>query len=146
MGAAVLVGVYVVRPRAAGADTTLTPPARRRGLAPGPDDRLREVSADPELTVLRLLGDRSDELSKARAQGLNRMHRLFLELVPGGPPVKKSVSQYKALLATVRPRDAAWKMRRRMAAEERPLAANCRALGSVPQVCRISRRRLRRQG
>jgi transposase len=53
------------------------------------DKGLREVSADPELTVLRLLCDRRDELSKVRAQALNRMHRLFLELVPGGAPVKK---------------------------------------------------------
>jgi transposase len=82
------------------------------------DKGLREVSADPELTVLRLLCDRRDELSKARAQALNRMHRLFLELVPGGAPVKKSASQYKALLAAVRPHDPAGKMRRRMAAQE----------------------------
>jgi len=68
--------------------------------------------------VLRLLCDRRDELSRARAQALNRLHRLFLELLPGGAPVKKSVSQYKALLAMVRPRDAAGKTRRRMAAEE----------------------------
>jgi hypothetical protein len=46
------------------------------------------------------------------------MRRLFLELLPGGPPVKKSASQYKTLLATVRPRDAAGQTRRRMAAEE----------------------------
>ncbi len=79
---------------------------------------LREVSNDPELTVLRLLCDRRDELSRARAQALNRMHRLFLELVPGGAPVKKSAAQYKKLLVTVRPRDAAGQMRRRLAAEE----------------------------
>src|SRR5215475_3878103 len=82
------------------------------------DKGLREVRDDPELTVLRLLCDRRDELSRARAQALNRMHRLFLELVPGGAPVKKSASQYKCLLAAVRPRDQAGKMRRRMAAEE----------------------------
>jgi transposase len=82
------------------------------------DKGLREVSTDPELTVLRMLCDRRDELSRARAQALNRMHRLFLELLPGGAPVKKSVSQYQALLATVRPRDLAGKTRRRMAAEE----------------------------
>jgi transposase len=82
------------------------------------DKGLREVSNDPDLTVLRLLCDRRDELSKARAQALNRMHRLFLELVPGGAPVKKSAGQYKALLAAVRPRDQVGKMRRRMAAEE----------------------------
>jgi transposase len=57
-------------------------------------------------------------MSRARAQALNRMHRLFLELVPGGAPVKKSASQCKALLATARPRDPAGKTRRRVAAEE----------------------------
>jgi transposase len=82
------------------------------------DKRLREVTADPGLTVLRLLCDRRDELSRAKAQALNRMHRLFLELVPGGAPVKKSAAQYQALLATVRPRDLAGRTRRRMAAEE----------------------------
>jgi transposase len=82
------------------------------------DKGLREVVSDPELTVLRLLCDRRDELSRARAQALNRMHRLFPELVPGGAPVKKSASQYKTLLASVRPRDLAGQTRRRMAAEE----------------------------
>jgi hypothetical protein len=51
------------------------------------------------------------------AQALNRLHRLFLDLLPGGAPVKKSTSQYQAL-ATVRPRDTAGKTCRRMAAEE----------------------------
>jgi transposase len=82
------------------------------------DKGLRELAAGPGLTVLRLLCDRRDELSRARSQALNRMHRLFLELVPGGAPVKKSAAQYQALLATVRPRDLAGKTRRRMAAEE----------------------------
>ena len=82
------------------------------------DKGLREVTADPELMVLRMLCDRRDELSRARAQALNRMHRLFLELLPGGAPVKKSVRRYQVLLATVRPRDLAGKTRRRMAAEE----------------------------
>jgi len=82
------------------------------------DPGLRELTVDADLMVLRLLCDRRDELSRARAQALNRMHRLFLELLPGGAPVKKSTEQYKALLARVRPRDPAGKMRRRMAAEE----------------------------
>jgi transposase len=81
------------------------------------DKGLREVT-DPELVVLRMLCDRRDELSRSRVQALNRMHRLFLGLLPGGAPVKKSVSQYQAMLATVRPRDPAGKTRRRMAAEE----------------------------
>ena len=82
------------------------------------DKKLRELAADPGLTVLRLLCDRRDELSRARAQALNRLHRLFLELIPGGAPVKKSAAQYRALLASVRPRDLPGKTRRRMAAEE----------------------------
>ncbi len=67
--------------------------------------------------VLRMLGDRPDEISRPRAQALNRMYRLFLEMLPGGAPVKKSTEQSKVLLARVRPRDPAGKMRRRMAAE-----------------------------
>jgi transposase len=82
------------------------------------DKRLRELTTDPGLTVLRLLCDRRDELSRARAQALNRMHRLFLELIPGGAPVKKTTAQYRVLLAAVRPRDLAGKTRRRMTAEE----------------------------
>ena len=82
------------------------------------DKGLREVSADPQLVVLRLLSDRRDELSHARAQALNRLHRLFLELLPGGAPVKKSTARYKVLLAGVRPRDPVGKTRRRVAAME----------------------------
>jgi transposase len=61
-----------------------------------------------------MLCDRRDEFSRARNQALNRLHRLFLHLIPGGAPVKKSTSQYQALLATVRPRDPVGKTRRRM--------------------------------
>ncbi|MGO9501826.1 MAG: IS110 family transposase [Streptosporangiaceae bacterium] len=82
------------------------------------DTGLRELGSDPELMVLRLLCDRRDEISRARAQALNRMHRLFPGLLPGGAPVKKSTEQYKTLLARVRPRDLAGKTRRRMAARE----------------------------
>lgn len=82
------------------------------------DKGLREMRTDPDLAVLRMLCDRRDELSRARAQALNRLHRLFLDLLPGGAPVKKSADQYQALLATVRPRDPAGRTRRRMAAEE----------------------------
>jgi transposase len=82
------------------------------------DKGLLELRVDPQLMVLRLLCDRRDELSRARAQTLNRLHRLFLERLPGGAPVKKSTAQYKALLGTVRPRDQVGKTRRRIAAVE----------------------------
>jgi len=54
----------------------------------------------------------------ARTQALNRLHRPFLGLLAGRAPVKKTTSQYQALLATIWPRDLAGKTRRRMAAEE----------------------------
>jgi transposase len=81
-------------------------------------DGLRELSIDERLMVLRLLVDRRDELSRARAQGLNRLHRLMTELLPGGVPVKKSVPQYQAMLATVRPRELVRRTLRRLAAEQ----------------------------
>lgn len=82
------------------------------------DKGLRELAVDPQLEVLRLLCDRRDELSRARVQALGRLHRLFLQLLPGGAPVRKSTAQYAALLAGVRPRDPVGRTRRRMASQE----------------------------
>ena len=79
---------------------------------------LRELSADDHLMVLRLLADRRDELSRSRAQGLNRLNRLMSELIPGGVPVKKSVPQYQTMLVGVRPRDPVRATLRRLAAEQ----------------------------
>jgi transposase len=78
---------------------------------------LRRLTADEDLAVLRLLADRRDELSQARAQTLNRIHRLLAELIPGGAPRHLSLFQADALLSGVRPRDAAGKTRRELAAE-----------------------------
>lgn len=82
------------------------------------DKRLREVVIDEDLEVLRLLVDRRDEVAAARTQALNRAHRLFAEVTPGGAPTKKSIAQYQALLAGIRPHDGAGRVRRRMLAEE----------------------------
>jgi transposase len=82
------------------------------------DKRLREVVIDEDLEVLRLLVDRRDELAHARTQAVNRAHRLFAEVTPGGAPTKKSIVQCQALLAGIRPRDGAGRVRRRMLAEE----------------------------
>ena len=46
-----------------------------------------------------------------------QLHRLLLELIPGGAKKALSAAQAKALLARVRPRDAAGKARRIVAAE-----------------------------
>ena len=78
---------------------------------------LNRVAVDGELVALRLLSDRRDELAGARTRTVSRLHRLLLELIPGGAPRFLSATQAKALLATVRPRDAAGRTRRQLAAE-----------------------------
>ncbi len=45
---------------------------------------LLEVAIDEELVVFGMLADRCDELGRARTQAANRLHRLLLELFPGG--------------------------------------------------------------
>ena len=80
--------------------------------------QLRELNIAEHLVVPRLLADRRDELSRSRAQGPNRLHRLMTELVPGGIPTKKSVPQYQTMLARVRPRDLVGRTVRRLAADQ----------------------------
>ncbi|MGZ6833907.1 MAG: IS110 family transposase [Mycobacteriaceae bacterium] len=48
------------------------------------DPGLRRVTVDDNLVVMRWWVDRRDELGRARTQTLNRLHRLLLELFPGG--------------------------------------------------------------
>ena len=67
--------------------------------------------------ALRLLIDRREQLGVTRVQVINRIHRLLLELLPGGAKKHLSAAQAKALLTKVRPRDIAGKTRRRLAAE-----------------------------
>jgi transposase len=76
------------------------------------------LSICEDLVVLRLLADRRDELSRSRAQGLNRLHRVMTELIAGGMQVKKSVPQYQTMLAGVRPRDVVGRIVRRLAADQ----------------------------
>jgi transposase len=78
---------------------------------------LRPVHTGEELVVLRLLADCHDELSRGRVQTVNRLHRLLAELIPGGAGRDLSARQAATLLATVRPRDAAGRTRRALAAE-----------------------------
>ena len=80
-------------------------------------DNLRVIEVDDTTVALRLLIDRREELGVTRGQTVNRIHRLLLELLPGGAKKSLSADQAKALLATVRPRDVVGKTRRRLAAE-----------------------------
>ena len=56
-------------------------------------------------------------LGEDHTRMVSQLHHLLLELIPGGAKKDLSAAQAKALLATVRPRDAAGKARRRVAAE-----------------------------
>lgn len=75
---------------------------------------LRAVTVDGEHVALRLLADRRDELGVRRTETVNRIHKLLLELMPGGAKKFLSAAQAKALVVTVRPRDVVGKTRRRI--------------------------------
>jgi transposase len=77
----------------------------------------RLVQVDDLTVALRLLVDRRDELGAARTFTVNRLHRLLVELIPGGANRFLSVTQASRLPATVRPRGVVGKTRRRLAAE-----------------------------
>ena len=78
---------------------------------------LRPVVNDQQLAVLRILVDRRKSLGEDHTRMVSQLHQLLLELIPGGAKKNLSAAQAKALLAKVRPRDAAGKTRRRVAAE-----------------------------
>jgi transposase len=78
---------------------------------------LVQVQVEEELVVMGMLADRRDEQGRARTQVVSRLHRLLLELRPGGAGRFLSARQARALIAAVRPRDLAGKTRRRLAAE-----------------------------
>jgi transposase len=78
---------------------------------------LARVQVDDDLVVMGMLADRRDELGRARTQTINRLHRLLLELFPGGAKRFLSAQQARAMIATIRPRDLAGQTRRRLASE-----------------------------
>ena len=78
---------------------------------------LVRVVVDPDLVVLGMLVDRRDALGRGRTQTINRLHRLLLELFPGGAKRYLSSGQARALIATIRPRDIVGKTRRRLVVE-----------------------------
>jgi transposase len=78
---------------------------------------LRPVVNDEQLAVLRILVDRRRSLGEDHTRMVSQLHQLLLELIPGGAKKDLSARQAKELLAKVRPRDAAGKTRRRVAAE-----------------------------
>ena len=78
---------------------------------------LRRVADDQQLAVLRILADRRRSLGEDHTRMVSQLHQLLPGLIPGGAKKDLSAAQARALLARVRPRDAAGKARRRVAAE-----------------------------
>ena len=78
---------------------------------------LVRVQVDDDLVVMGMLADRRDELGRTRTQVVNRLHRLLLELFPGGAKQFLSAQQARALIATIKPRDLPGKTRRRLVVE-----------------------------
>ncbi|MBF6332214.1 IS110 family transposase [Nocardia transvalensis] len=78
---------------------------------------LRRIQADPELEALGMLVDRRDELGRARTELINRIHRLLLELVPGGAKRWLSARQARALAEELTPTGPAARLRLRVVLE-----------------------------
>jgi transposase len=78
---------------------------------------LHPVVNDEQLGLLRVLVDRRRALGEDHTRMIAQLHQLLLELIPGGAKKDLSAAQAKLLLASVRPRDAVGKARRRVAAE-----------------------------
>jgi transposase len=78
---------------------------------------LRPVVSDAQLEVLQLLVDRRRSIGDEHTRKISQLHRILLEMLPGGAKKYLSAARAKTILATVRPRDAVGKTRKRVAAE-----------------------------
>jgi hypothetical protein len=67
---------------------------------------LRQVGVEDQAVVLHLLTKRRQDRVAARTQTINRLHRLLMDLVPGGARRNLTAKRAAALLATVTPAGA----------------------------------------
>ncbi|RZU75094.1 transposase [Micromonospora kangleipakensis] len=86
---------------------------------------LRQVTAEDQSTILRLLAERRDDLAHERTRILNRLHGMLRDLIPGGAPTGLSADKAAALLRATRPTTATAACRRDIA---RDLLADLRRL------------------
>ncbi len=78
---------------------------------------LRPVVSNDQLEVLQLLVDRRRSIGEEHTRKISQLHRILLEMLPGGAKKYLSAAQARAILAKVRPRDAVGKTRKRVAME-----------------------------
>jgi hypothetical protein len=86
---------------------------------------LRQVGVEDQAVVLHLLTKRREDLVAARTQTINRLHRLLMDLVPGGARRNLTAKRAAVLLAAVTPAGAAAVTRYELAAD---LVADVRGL------------------
>jgi transposase len=87
--------------------------------------QLRQVRVDDQAVVLHLLTKRRQDLVAARTQTINRLHRLLIDLVPGGAGRNLTANRAAALLSAVTPTGAPAVTRWQLAGE---LVADVRQL------------------
>ncbi|MFB9733421.1 IS110 family transposase [Ornithinimicrobium kibberense] len=78
---------------------------------------LRPVVSDDQLEILRMCVDRRRSLGEEHVRKVCQLHKLLLELIPGGAKTFLSAAQAKELLKKVRPTTAAGKVRKTHALE-----------------------------
>ena len=80
---------------------------------------------DDQAVVLHLLTKRRQDLVAARTQTINRLHRLLMDLVPGGARRNLTANRTAALLSEVTPAGAParirWQLAGELVADTRPL-------------------------
>jgi transposase len=97
--------------------------------------QLRRVGVEDQAVVLHLLTKRRQDLVAARTQTINRLHRLLLDLVPGGARRNLTANRAAALLAQVAPTGAPAVTRWQLAGE---LVADARQL--EPRIAEVEAR------
>jgi transposase len=87
--------------------------------------QLRRVGVEDQAVVLHLLTKRREDLVAARTQTINRLHRLLMDLVPGGARRNLTAKRAAALLSAVTPTGAPavtrWQLATELVADVRQL-------------------------
>jgi len=86
-------------------------------LAASRKERLAAVDPEAASEVLRLLSERREDLVAERTRGLNRLHGLLRDLVPGGIAGTLSADRAARILRGIRPQGSSSRVRRQLASE-----------------------------
>jgi transposase len=73
------------------------------------------VTLDGDITILKMLADRREQLVAQRIAAINRLHQTVSELKPGGHSGRLSATKARVVLSGIRPRDAVGKARKNVA-------------------------------